>query len=112
MHSARAVLAHSGLHRRASLSIASQVVRNRIEKKRINVRIEHIRASKCRKDFLNRVQANDLVKREAKKAGKRVPIEAIKRFPVGPKAGYVVSPSSEEGSQPLLLAPTLFDDML
>jgi large subunit ribosomal protein L21e len=89
-----------------------QVVRNRIEKKRINLKIEHVRASKCRKDFLKRVAQNDEVKRNAKKAGKRVPIEAIKRFPVGPKAAFVVSPSSGADNQPILLAPTLFDDML
>jgi large subunit ribosomal protein L21e len=36
-------------------------VRNRIVKKRISVRVEHIQPSKCRKDFLDRVQRNEQV---------------------------------------------------
>jgi large subunit ribosomal protein L21e len=36
-------------------------VRNRIIKKRINVRVEHVHPSKCRIDFLNRVSENDRV---------------------------------------------------
>ncbi len=44
-------------------------VRNRIIKKRIHVRIEHIQPSRCREDFLKRVKANDLAKKEAKAKG-------------------------------------------
>jgi large subunit ribosomal protein L21e len=86
-------------------------VRNRIVKKRLNVKIEHIRESKCRTDFLNRVKRVEDVKREAKKVGKVVPIELIKRFPVTPKAGYVVKAESAHG-MPRLLAPAPFDEML
>lgn len=92
----------------------NKVVRNRVEKKRVNLRIEHIRQSKCRVDFLNRVKKNDSVKREAKKAGKRVPIEAIKRFPVAPKVGTLVTKGACLGSNrrsvrslyPLACSPT------
>ena len=34
--------------------------RNRILQKRINVRIEHLKHSTCRSDFLKRVKENDL----------------------------------------------------
>merc|ERR1712156_100830 len=44
-------------------------VGNRIIKKRIHVRIEHVRKSRCREDFLRRVKANDLASKEYKKGG-------------------------------------------
>jgi large subunit ribosomal protein L21e len=86
-------------------------VRNRIEKKRVNVRIEHVRPSKCRMDFLARVKRVEDIKREAKKNKTRVPIELIKRFPVGPKAGYLVAAQTASGL-PSVIGPAAFDDML
>ena len=44
-------------------------VRNRIIKKRIHVRVEHITKSKCREDFLNRVKENAVKRAEAKAKG-------------------------------------------
>lgn len=44
-------------------------VRTRVIRKRLHVRIEHVRQSKCRKDFLDRVNRNDEIKRKAKEAG-------------------------------------------
>jgi large subunit ribosomal protein L21e len=35
----------------------------------VNLRIEHVRHSKCRDDFLNRVKANAAAKKEAKEKG-------------------------------------------
>jgi len=51
-------------------------VGNRILKKRIHVRVEHVKKSKCREDFLKRVKANE-VKRVAYKKRKA---EAIKKL--------------------------------
>lgn len=42
-------------------------VRGRIIKKRVHVRIEHVRPSNCRKDFEARVKSNDEKRREAAK---------------------------------------------
>ena len=42
--------------------IVNKSVGNRIIAKRIHVRVEHIRKSKCREDFLKRVKANDVLK--------------------------------------------------
>lgn len=42
---------------------------NRFICKRIHVRIEHVQPSRCREDFLQRREANDKVKAEAKKKG-------------------------------------------
>lgn len=38
--------------------IVNKVVGNRYIEKRVNIRVEHIRHSKCRKEFLDRVQRN------------------------------------------------------
>ncbi|ELR11349.1 ribosomal protein L21e, putative [Acanthamoeba castellanii str. Neff] len=62
-------------------------VRNKIIKKRIHVRIEHIQPSRCREDFLKRVKANDLAKKEAKAKGVKV---HLKRMPAQPKPGRIV----------------------
>ena len=85
----------------------NKVVRNRIEKKRVNVRIEHVRPSKCRKDFLDRVQTVDKKLREAKVAGKRLDIKEIKRFPTAPKLGFEVAVGAAVVST---LKPIKFDD--
>lgn len=41
----------------------NKVLGNRMMKKRINVRVEHVRHSKCRKDFLERVRQNEDIKK-------------------------------------------------
>lgn len=42
------------------------IFRNRIIPKRINVRIEHVKPSKCREDFVRRVKENDRIRKECK----------------------------------------------
>ena len=42
---------------------------NRILPKKINIRVEHIKHSNCRLDFLKRVKKNEALKREAKEKG-------------------------------------------
>jgi hypothetical protein len=49
--------------------IVYKVVGNRYLEKRVNIRVEHIRHSKCRDDFLNRVKENARLKHEAKEKG-------------------------------------------
>merc|ERR1712023_29358 len=63
--------------------IVNKVVGGRIMAKRVHVRVEHVTASLCREEFLNRVKKND----EAKKTGVKV---VTKRSPRMPKAGYMV----------------------
>ncbi|CAG8683400.1 13253_t:CDS:1, partial [Racocetra fulgida] len=46
--------------------IINKRVGNRYIEKRINVRIEHIKHSKCRDDFLRRVKENAIKKKEAR----------------------------------------------
>ena len=58
-------------------------VRNRIIPKRIHVRVEHIRLSTCRKEFLARIQENDRKKTEANKNGKRISTKRTVEQPTG-----------------------------
>merc|ERR1719297_642727 len=53
-------------------------VNGRILEKRIHVRIEHVRKSKCQEEFKKRVKANELAKEEARKTGVKVD---LKRMP-------------------------------
>merc|ERR1711879_804974 len=45
----------------------TKVVGNRQLRKRIHIRTEHIRRSRCNEDFLRRVKENDILKQQAKK---------------------------------------------
>merc|ERR1712080_419721 len=51
--------------------------------KRICVRVEHVKHSQCRKDFLDRVHANEVKKTEAKTTGKKG--APCKRMPQAPR---------------------------
>merc|ERR1711935_160875 len=62
----------------------------RVIPKRIHVRIEHARKSRSRLAFVERVKANDKLKVEAKKAGKKI---VTKRIPAPPSEAHVVDPS-------------------
>merc|ERR1712168_1491385 len=68
--------------------IVNKRVRGRIMAKQINVRIEHVKHSNCRLDFLNRVEKNEQVKKAAKGTGE---IVHTKRVPTQPRPGYFVS---------------------
>jgi len=64
--------------------------REKILRKRIHVRIEHVRPSRCREDFLARVKENDVKKSQAKKAGTKI---VTKRKPVEPTGPSTVLPA-------------------
>ena len=49
--------------------IINKIVGNRYIEKRVNIRVEHIRHSGCRQEFLDRVKRNTAVSAEAKKSG-------------------------------------------
>ncbi|KAI0789509.1 ribosomal protein L21e-domain-containing protein [Abortiporus biennis] len=68
--------------------IVNKVVGNRYIEKRVNIRIEHIRHSKCRQEFLDRVQRNHAAHVAAKEKGERV---QLKRVPVLPREARVIS---------------------
>lgn len=70
--------------------IIHKVVGNRYLEKRVNLRVEHVKHSKCRQDFLKRVTENEQKRAEAKKNGTSV---VLKRQPVQPRGAAVVKVS-------------------
>lgn len=67
--------------------------RNRIIQKRINLRIEHIKHSRCREDFLRRVKENEEKKKAATLKGVKV---CCKRQPQQPRKGHFVRSGGKE----------------
>ncbi|KAI8510531.1 PREDICTED: 60S ribosomal protein L21-like [Branchiostoma belcheri] len=67
--------------------IVNKRVGNRIIPKRINLRVEHVKHSRSREDFLKRVKKNDELKKKHKETGV---YKNLKREPVGPRPGHMV----------------------
>jgi large subunit ribosomal protein L21e len=63
-------------------------VRNRIIRKRLHVRVEHVQKSRCREDFLNRIKKNEQLRAEGKKNHVKV---VTKRTPALPAGGKFVT---------------------
>merc|ERR1719481_1508974 len=61
--------------------IVNKKVGGRIIPKRVNVRIEHIKHSKSRQGFLDRVVANNAAIKDAKAAGTYVNVKRINKQP-------------------------------
>merc|ERR1712066_1057212 len=89
--------------RRAVGVVVNKQLGNRIIPKRINVRIEHIKHSKCRDDFLRRVKENEVKKKEAKTNNVKVD---CKRHPVQPRKAHFVSTKNND---PLLVEPIAYE---
>jgi large subunit ribosomal protein L21e len=81
--------------------IVNKKVGGRIIAKRVHVRVEHVVASRCREEFLNRVKSNDAAKIQAKKDGKKI---VCKRNPKMPKVGFTV-----KKAEVLTRAPVPYD---
>ncbi|GAV51995.1 hypothetical protein ZYGR_0AF04670 [Zygosaccharomyces rouxii] len=81
----------------------NKVVGGRCIEKRVNVRIEHIKHSKCRQEFLQRVKDNAAKRAAAKASGTAV---QLKRQPAGPRPAHVIS---TEGNVPQTLAPVPYE---
>ncbi|KAF2003801.1 hypothetical protein P154DRAFT_428048 [Amniculicola lignicola CBS 123094] len=68
--------------------ILHRQVGNRYIEKRINVRIEHVRKSRSRDDFLKRVKSNSEKQKKAKTEGTH---EHLKRQPLQPREARTIS---------------------
>ncbi|CAB0045173.1 unnamed protein product [Trichogramma brassicae] len=82
--------------------IVNKRVRGKILPKRINVRIEHVKHSKCRDDFLRRVKENEKLRLEAKQNKTKV---NLKRQPAQPRPAHIVKGKGE----PQMLAPIPYE---
>ncbi|KAF1811097.1 putative 60S ribosomal protein L21-B [Eremomyces bilateralis CBS 781.70] len=78
-------------------------VGNRYMEKRINVRIEHVKHSRSRDEFLNRVKSNAEAKRQAKAEGKSI---LLKRQPAMPRDARKVS---TENNRPETITPVAYE---
>ncbi|XP_072433409.1 large ribosomal subunit protein eL21 [Chiloscyllium punctatum] len=85
--------------------IVNKQVKGKILAKRINVRIEHIKHSKSRDSFLQRVKANEEAKRAAKETGTWV---ELKRQPAQPRKAHFVR---TKANKPQLLEPIPYEFM-
>eukprot|EP00911_Craspedida_sp_UC1_P001419 UC1_evm2s1068 len=65
--------------------VVNKRIKNRILAKKINIRVEHLKHSKCRTDFLRRVDENAAAKKAGKKSWE------LKRLPQAPKDAEVVN---------------------
>ncbi|KAF8586099.1 hypothetical protein K439DRAFT_1632019 [Ramaria rubella] len=83
--------------------LVHKVVGNRYIAKRVNLRVEHVRHSKCRQEFLDRVAENSQKHREAKERGERV---TLKRVPALPRSSHVVS---TKDNAPLTIVPVPYE---
>lgn len=86
--------------------IFHKVVGNRYLEKRVNVRVEHIKHSKCRDDFLRRVKQNAQLKKDAKANGVSI---NVKRLPVGPRPAKFVS---TKNNLPTIITPVKYEALV
>ena len=83
-----------------------KVVNGRYIEKNLNLRVEHVKHSKCRQEFLDRVKINAARKAEAKVTGKPA---QLKRQPAQPREAHIVS-SAE--NLPQTLAPVAYETFI
>lgn len=110
---------HKGYHGRTGIVFnvtksavgvrVNKLVNGRILEKRIHVRIEHVRKSKCQAEILRRKKENEAAKAEAAKTGEKV---NLKRTPKLPKAGYFVQSPGGEGAEITTIQPLPFSDLV
>ncbi|CEP22495.1 60S ribosomal protein L21-A [Cyberlindnera jadinii] len=86
--------------------IINKIVGNRYIEKRVNLRVEHVKHSKCRQEFLDRVKSNAAKRVEAKAKGEAV---QLKRQPAKPREARVIS---TEGNIPQTLAPVPYETFI
>uniref|UniRef100_U5EW63 Large ribosomal subunit protein eL21 n=1 Tax=Corethrella appendiculata TaxID=1370023 RepID=U5EW63_9DIPT len=84
--------------------IVNKRVRGKILPKRINVRIEHVKPSRCHEDFLKRVKENDRIRAAVRDSGKKIRL-CLKRKPAKPRPAQVIVNPPE----PILLAPIPYE---
>ena len=79
-------------------------VGNRYMEKRVNVRIEHVRKSRSRDDFIRRVKENAAKKKQMKETGEQF---YLKRLPVLPRGAQTISAGKPESISPVAYETTI-----
>mmetsp|Transcript_15141 Transcript_15141/g.12877 ORF Transcript_15141/g.12877 Transcript_15141/m.12877 type:complete len:159 (-) Transcript_15141:277-753(-) len=83
--------------------VVNKNFRNRIIKKRIHVRFEHLRQSTSRLDFLKRIKENDKLKAAARKAGN---ILSTKRQPPQQREEHLITGKTIKYQHPVEYSET------
>ena len=83
----------------------NKIHRQRQIVKRIHVRVEHVRPSRCKLGHLDRVKANEELKAAAKKSGKPCPAEMLKRSSKSARPGFTLNLGNTSGGKVHLLKP-------
>mmetsp|Transcript_27673 Transcript_27673/g.49846 ORF Transcript_27673/g.49846 Transcript_27673/m.49846 type:complete len:163 (-) Transcript_27673:40-528(-) len=86
----------------------NKFVNGRIIEKRVHVRIEHIRKSKCQKEIISRVKSNEAAKKAAREGGEKVD---LKRHAKRPKEGYFLAAAGGDG-EITTIQPLPFSDLV
>ena len=86
----------------------NKLVNGRILEKRIHVRIEHIRKSKCQKEIIARVKANEAAKKAAREGGEKVD---LKRHAKKPREAYLLTAPGGDG-EITTIQPMPFSDLI
>jgi len=68
--------------------VVNKQVKGKILPKRIHVRIEHVKKSRCREAFVKRARDNSAIALENKKSGTKKPV--LKREHQAPRPGYIL----------------------
>ena len=110
---------HKGYHGRTGIIFnvtksavgvrVNKLVNGRIIEKRIHVRIEHVRPSKCQAEILRRKKENEAAKEKARETGVKV---NLKRTPKLPKDGYFLQNPGGEGAEITTIQPLPFSDLV
>ena len=95
-----------GVFPRAVGVIVYKTVGNRKIEKRVSIRVDHVRHSKCRDNFVNRVKANAAAKHAAKEKGEHV---NLKRQPAQPREAHTIQVAQ---NKPVTLAPQPYDTLI
>ena len=83
--------------------VYDSLYRGRILAKKLNIRIEHIKHSNCRLDFLKRMQENEAKKVEARAANTKV---QLKRQPLAPREAHFVKTRT---NKPQIIEPIRYE---
>lgn len=69
--------------------LVNKQVGPKIIRKKIHVRIEHVRLSRCKEEFLKRVESNQKQRLGEKASGSKKVLK-LKRQPIEPRVGHIV----------------------
>lgn len=84
--------------------IINKVVGNRYLEKRVNIRVEHVRHSKCRQEFVARVKKNQQLRIDAKEKGEKVP--SLRRVQAAPRESHTIS---SKDNTPQTIVPLAYE---